>query len=448
MVVVVCYHAFFLKTFSGWWMDDDPRNFGFAKELSNPLILFVNPPLAREFSGTSTVNPMLGISIWLDSHLAYRSYFFAELHNMVILVTIIVLFVLVLRAFGLSPLSISVLLLLWLLSPPMVVVSGWVAARHHLEGLLWSLGAIRIAQFIVAGTWPESGRSISGLLFCLATASLFKETFAIAVPLGVGLYLWSSHRRSSALSCAGLLIFYSIYRCWMVGFTARYDAPLLGPSAFGEFLIRLPHILVGNVGGYVLLGIVLAVLVLTIIRGELSGRVSAYILLLIGTSLAVIYPGAYALHRDWLEPLTWIRIVLLLHTGLLVGASYLLSRWGTGWLRYVAAAVSILYFAWGGMVAQKQWNQLRERYAAEGKYYLNHPDHLVYSEVPASWYLDGVRTLYAIPARHHVTRDDQPKVLAELLHDYQSIWRYSAGNFVEDPELYRTLSARAESVQR
>src|SRR5205814_132900 len=93
--------------------------------------------------------------------------------------------------------------------------------------------------------------------------------------------------------------------------------------------------------------------------------------------------------------------------------------------RLFAVAFALPIVACGGVVTQKHWNVLRAQYAAEGQYYVAHPDRLLYSEVPASWYLDGLRSLYAIPVRHHVTRDDKPKVLADQLAEYHGIWRYS-----------------------
>jgi len=436
------YHALFLNTFNHWWFDDDPRNFGFVKTVANPLALFIDPVLAANFSSAPTLNPMLGVSIWLDSTLAYRNILFAQLHNVVILAATLALLFLVLRKWGLSLLTVSTLLLVWLLSPATVAVSGWLAARHHLEGITWSLAAILVAQKLVLNEWRENGRSISLFLFFLGGAALFKETLAITVPLGVGLYLWHRERKVAALSCALLFLVYCGYRCWMVGFTARYG-PMLSPSGFVEFISRLPYILFGNAGGYALLALALAPLILMYRRGELKPRIVLFTLVVIASALAVIYPGAFALNRDWLEPYTWIRIVLLLHTGLLVGAGYLISRVRMPALSYIAAAVAILVAAAGGSVTQKKWEILLKRYEAEGKYYLEHPDRLLYSEVPAGWYLDGIQMLYAIPVRHHIIVGEEGGPVAELLAGHRAIWRYSDGKFVEDPELFEQLSAKA-----
>lgn len=443
--VALGYHALFLNTFDHWWFDDDPRNFGFVKTVANPLAFFIDPALAVSFSATSTVNPMLGVSIWLDSTLAYRNILFAQLHNVVILAATLVLLFLVLRKWGLSLLAVATLLLVWLLSPATVVVSGWLAARHHLEGLTWSLGAILVAQKLVRGEWRENARSIGLLVFLLGVAALFKETLAITVPLGVGLYLWHRERRVGALSCAALLLVYCGYRCWMVGFTARYHGPLLSPAGFAEFISRLPYILFGNAGGYALLALALAPVILMYRRGELRFRVVLYTVVVIASSLAVIYPGAFALHRDWLEPYTWVRIVFLLHTGLLMGAGYLISRVRAPRLGYIAAAVAISVTTAGGFVTQKKWEILLNRYEAEGKYYLEYPNRLLYSEVPAAWYLEGIRMLYAIPVRHHIVVGEEARPLAESLAGHRVIWRYSDGKFVNDPELFEQLMAKAES---
>lgn len=446
--VALSYHAFFLKTFDHWWVDDDPRNFAIVRSVANPLSFFIDPEVARNFSVTTTVNPMLGLSVWLDSKLAYRNIRFAQLHNVLILTATLCLLFLILRRCGLSLAGASVASLVWLFLPATGVVSEWLAARHHLEGFTWSLAAVLVAQKLVQCEWRQNARSISLLLLLLGFAALSKETSAITVTFGLSLYLWHRGRLYAAVSCVTLFLVYVGYRCWLVGFTAGGDYYVMLPSAFvfAQFLARLPYIFTGNPGGYLLVALTVLAVVMGAARGQLRLRPALYTIAVIASCLTVIYRGALPLYRDWLDPGTWYRIVFFLESGLLVGAAYLMARMPTRHLGYIASVVALPVTIAGGVVTQKKWDLLSRRYEAEGKYYLKYPDRLLYSEVPAGWYLDGIQQLYDVPVRHHVIAGHEQTQLAQQLAAHSEIWRYADGKFVKDPQLFLQLKAETEKT--
>jgi hypothetical protein len=446
--VALSYHFFFLKTFDHWWVDDDPRNFAVVRSVSNPLSFFTDPPIARNFSSTNTVNPMLALSIWLDTRLADRNFRFAQLHNVLILTATLCLLFLILRRCGLSSTGAFATSLIWLFLPATGIVSEWLAARHHLEGFTWSLAAVLVAQKLVQREWLQNAWSIGLLLLLVGFAALSKETSAITVAFGLSLYLWHRGRRHAAISCVALFLAYVGYRSWLVGFTAGEGHYLALPSAlvFAHFLARLPYIFTGNSGGYLLVALAILAAIMAAARGQLRLRPIFYTIAVIASCLTVVCRGALPLYREWLDPGTWYRIVFFLESGLLIGAAYLIARMPAPHLGYIATVVALPIALAGGLVTQKKWDLLSERYEAEGKYYLKYPDRLLYSEVPAGWYLDGIQQLYDVQTRHHVVAGHELPQLAQQLASHLEIWRYADGKFVTDPQLFLRLKAKTEET--
>ena len=444
--VALSYHAFFLKTFDHWWVDDDPRNFATVRSVSNPLSFFTDPATARNFSSTNTVNPMLALSIWVDCRLANQSFRFAQFHNILILTATLCLLFLILRRCGLSAIGAFATSLIWLFLPATGIVSEWLAARHHLEGFTWSLAAFLVAQKLARSEWRQNAGSIGLLLLFVGFAALSKETTAITVSFGLSLYLWHRGRLSAAISCVVLFLVYVGYRSWIVGFTAGEGHYLALPNAlvFVQFLTRLPYVFTGNPGGYLLVALAILAVILAVARGQLRLRPILYASAVIVSCLIVVGRGALPLYREWLDPSTWYRIVFLLESGLLIGTAYLIAKMPTARLGYLTAAVALPIAFAGGVVTQKKWDLLSERYEAEGKYYLKYPDRLLYSEVPAGWYLDGIQQLYDVPTRHHVVAGHELTQLTQQLATHSEIWRYADGKFVTDPQLFRQLKAKVE----
>lgn len=261
-----------------------------------------------------------------------------------------------------------------------------------------------VAHKLVMGEWCEDSRSISLLVLLLGCAALCKETYAATVPLGLFLYLWHFRRKAAAASCVTLFLAYVAYRCWLVGLSAGggYYDTLPNPAVFVQFLARLPYVFAANAGGYLLIVLAIWSAIRLCREGKVGWRVALSTLAVCAACLIVIYRGALPLYGEWLDPGTWYRIVFLLESMLLLGSAYLFARMPNQRFGYIAAFIAFPVLLCGGTVTKRKWDLLSKRYEIEGKYYLKHFDRLVYSEVPAGWFLDGIQHLYDLRDRHHV----------------------------------------------
>lgn len=433
------YHVVLLRTYSHWWFEDDPAVLAAVKTVANPLRFFFDRGLIQGFS--AALVPMLPISMWIDSALAYRSVGFAHLHHFVSLeVTLILLFG-VLRGFGLKSRHACALAILWLLLPATVVVNEFLSVRHYLEGFAWSLAAILVAQKISQGRWRVNAGTMAVLLLLLGAAALSKEIFAFTVPIFVFFYLYDAGRRAAA---AVLLLVPALYladRIWALGTSIYYQAPFVGAGEYLLFLSRFPYIFAGNIGGYVLAVLTAAVLVQLYRAGRIRPEMMAATGLILGSALAAIYPVTFPVNLTWMEHGTWYRAVFVISTGLLLSVGYLISKTAHPYFQRGALIASSIILLLGAIVTARKWQQDMSRYEFEGKYYLAHDDRLIYSELPARWYLAGLSNLYGGP-RHFITFVEHGPLSPEQTATYQTIWRYRDGTFVEDRQLYETLRGK------
>ena len=437
------YNVFFLRTFSHWWFEDDPFLFGFVRTIQNPALFFVSRDTIKSLGAGGALTPFQAVSEWIDSQIAYRSLAFAHFHNTASVAITLMLLFHVLRRFGLSPRAAIVLGLLWLLLPATIVISEFLSARHYLEGFAVSLLAVALAQNIAQEVWRENRRTIALLCLTLACAMLFKELYAITVPLFCAIYLFESQRYRAAVGPLVLIPFFLAYRYWVFGGTLDAGSPHLGPTEYVTYLSRLPYAICGNFGGYALVLLFVLLLAGFARQQKTPGRFLIYAFLIIASNLAVIYPVAFPVSLQWLEHGTWSRALFLLGSGLLIAGGIACFH---SPLRHARTFVPLLTFSvliCGAVATRTEWQRLMLQSKREGRFYVAHPDRLFYSEVPAAFFLDGVRLLYDIPTRHHVLASDQQRPKADSLNRYQTIWRVVDGKYVEDPKLFSELRANA-----
>ena len=438
----VAYNVFFLRTFSHWWFEDDPYLFGFVKTVRNPAAFFHRDTIKALGAG-GALTPFQAISEWIDSSIAYRSLFFAHLHNTIsVTVTLLLLFH-VLRRFAVSSRTAIVLCLLWLCLPATIVVTEFLSARHYLEGLAVTLLAVAIAQNIGQSVWPEKAKTIAPLCLAVSCAMLFKELYAITVPLFCAIYLFETKRYRAAASALLPIPLYFAYRQWVFGSHVDGGSAFLGPTQYLTYLSRLPHMMAGNFGGYALL-ILFVVLLFILARQQKSpARFLVYAALLIGSQLAVLYPVAFPILLQWAEHGTWCRVMFLLGTGLLMAGGVACSHARLRYVRPLAAFATFAVLIFGAVATRAEWQRLMLQSKREGKFYVANPDRLLYSEVPGAFFLDGVRLLYGIPVRHHILSIERPRPPAKVLERHQTIWRMVNGRFEPDPQLFAELRAKA-----
>lgn len=437
------YNVLFLRTFSHWWFEDDACLFGVVRTVPNPVLFFVSRQTIKSLCAGGALTPFQAVSEWIDSHIAFRSVAFAHFHNTVSVALALMLLFHVLRRFGLSARAALIVSLLWLLLPATIVVSEFLSARHYLEGFAVSLLAVAFAQNIVQDVWRESAGRVALLCLVVACAMLFKELYAITVPLFCAIYLFESQRLRAAVATLLLIPLYFLYRYWVFGATVDSGSPWLGPTDYLTYLSRLPYALAGNFGGYALVVLFVVLLVGFARQRKRPGRFLIYAALIIGSDLAVIYPVAFPVSLQWLEHGTWCRALFLLGSGLLMagGIASFHSPWRHA--RAFAAVLAVFVLICGAVVTRTEWQRLKLQSKREGKFYVAHPDRLFYSEVPAAFFLDGVRLLYDIPVRHHIFAAQRQDPPADLLDRHQTIWRVVNGKYVQDPQLFAELRANA-----
>src|SRR5882762_3944042 len=93
---------------------------------------------------------------------------------------------------------------------------------------------------------------------------------------------------------------------------------------------------------------------------------------------------------------------VFVNTIILLGGGYWLGKTQPRSTRAVALVLSALILISGAGTTAQEWQWAMDRYRFEGIYYLAHQNQLIYSELPAFWYLRGLHDLYAVPISHHV----------------------------------------------
>jgi hypothetical protein len=131
--------------------------------------------------------------------------------------------------------------------------------------------------------------------------------------------------------------------------------------------------------------------------------------------------------------------MFFVNTIFLLGGGYWLEKTQTRSARVAALVLSGVILIEGGYVTERHWHDEMVRYKREGRYYLQHNDRLIYSELAAYWYLGGMQTLYEIVPRHYITSREAGPLSPEQAASYQTVWRYRDGTFVEDRQLYEKL---------
>jgi len=427
----------YLEVQRDWWCDDDPALFAFGLRVDDPLSFFHDKELLGYGRlNRNTLTPFQMVSFWIDGRLAPREAGLAYLHSALALAaTAVALMALVARlsgpgwAFGCAA--------TWLFLPSTQAVHEFLSTRHYMEGLLACLIALALGHRVARGDGGVA--AWMGALAFAAVAALCKETYAFAALFGLAALFLFQKRRGPLLSVLLLGALYGAYRLWAHGLRASYGMPLLWPIPFVGVVLRFPYMLAANHGGYLL---ALGIAALTIFRATRAwsrGAVVAVIGLLAG-SVLVVYPVAIALQATWHEPGTWYRATFALNT---IG-------WTLGWVALsrvrdvrvhaLAALLTVAALVPGSLRTRAYWDDYKRSYEIEGRFFLEHPSRLVYSVVPASWYLGGLSRLYDARQPHVTWRDAQGGRLDRgVLAAHPTLWRRDGERMIEDPALFRKL---------
>jgi hypothetical protein len=447
VVIAVLFSAFYLRSLSRWWFEDDPAQFQYVRELSNPVSFFTEPQLMRGFGTGNAVVPFQMLSYWFDMHALGPFPAPAYLHSLLsLLVTLVLLYFTLLRwtgdahaAWGGS--------LLWLLLPSTLAVHYFLGARHYIEGLAFALLAVLFIDRLGHSNYGWGKTAV--VLLCAAVSGaismLFKEVYGAAVPAYFLLTAIHRKRLVQGAIAAGLAFGYFVYRVWMVGTSVSYTMPFLDPVRYLGFLLLAPFTISANYAAYILVGCSIAFTVTLIKRDR---NESSSLLLWAGltaTSLIAIYPVSYAIFVSYRTPLTSYRIPFVVNTIWIVWAVYAAAR-----LRRLTTALIVfgLIVVPGTERTRRYWDQRMSRAESEAVFYLENPDKLVYCEEDATWFLPGVNRFYAVARSHFINKHERTGDNARsMIGSFATIWRYHEGRFVPDPQLFREIQQENSLVR-
>jgi len=430
---------FFLQIYTDFWIDDDATLFAFVSRVDNSFSFFVDKKTICD-SGFS-FTPLQMFSYRMDFLLGGTNPFIAYLHNGFSFLTASLLFCILLLRWCPVPTALMVTIF-WMMLPSTIAVLEFIATRHYMEGLVCTFGAMLLAFKNVEsnGGWKRFLIG-SGALICLFLAMLCKEIYVTATFVILVMIFFYYRRFWEIFSVFLLGGCYVFYRILTLGLTNKYPVHEISLGDYLYFLFKLPYIFIGNYLGY-------AVFFLLFV-GWLFFRISpenrekqrtVYIWLCLAgvlfVSLATIYPGTYYLSQSWQNKTTWYRLPFFVNLVLLIGCVFIFLQLQK-YLRHIIVFVFAIGLMCGVTMSRKEWDSYKDLYEKTGNFYIGNPEKVVYSELPAYWYLGGIKSFYGLSQPYiisfHPDRFQYGKITAT------EVWRYRDGNMVADAKLWTAL---------
>ena len=445
LVFLVLIHlCWFSRLYLDWWFEDDVNHIAYVGLNPDPVDYFTSKKTIHNFSFGRTLTPMLPLSFWIDQRMAPRSETFAYFHTILALLFTVLLMYRVLKPY-LTAKGALAASGLWLFLPSTFAVVEFLAARHYLEGLMWSLAALlcaRRAQVLV----PEDGallhawKSLSWTLLaglCFFAAACCKELYVTSTfLLLIAFFGKAKNYRAMALIFAmgGL---YAAYRIWAIGLNGSgLGAEWASFRNLRLFFARWPYILTGNRGGYVLIAALLAVLAILLVQNRAYWKTLGWAALHLGIAFITIFPVSIHLAASYQQHGTWHRVAFLFNTMALIGACWLVYKAHHKYTAQALCLLSCIFLLEGAHTTTQKWDVQKNMYRQEAAFYLANPDKLLYSTLPAPWFILGVQMAYNKhqPA-HFITptmfRDQVP----EMLRRFPTLWRRIGDDYQPDPAL-------------
>lgn len=425
------------RTYGDYWFEDDAPHRAFVRDHANPFAYF-GPELVSELSLGHSVTPWFPLTFWVDRQFSELSPVPAYLHSAFSLWLTACVFYLLMchylpRRYALVTAS------LWMLLPSTIVTLEFLSTRHYLEGLLLSLLAIGAALKADAYEGRAQRIALALSLGCYLLACTTKEVYVSATFVAL-LCLFVDRRRWLAVlllfGCGGA---YAIYRLISLPSAAKVTGAAFA-SHYHLFLARWPFMFSGHEGGYVLLLAAVLVLILVLAKRCLHWRAVIYGGGLGAVMLLTIFPVSEHITAAYLELGTWYRVVFLFNSFALFAGAYLVARLRQSTVAWVLALVTAACLALGAWRTSRHWDEVKAIHTIEARFYLDHPDRLLYSELPAFWYLHGIHNLYK-PGQepHYITYRDLDK--CARLERFESAWMRVGDRIIEDRQLLERLRA-------
>ena len=451
MVCAAAFCVLYLDSTSKWWFEDDPTHFASAAAVRNPIAFFVDPQVMRRWGTGASLVPMHALSYWCDLRIFGVSAAAARVHSLVSTVLVCTLLFLCLTRYGADPRCSAVAAVLWLFLPATIAVHDYIGPRHYLEGLGWSLAACLVLHRICreppgAPAWRDGAL----LLIFTVAAMLSKETYVATLPALLVLYGASRRRYWPGVMAAVLVIGYAWYRTAMLGPNAVYPQPAWNLGEYARSLWVLPYTFAAGSAGWAYYVGLAAFAAWAFSRDPRPVTKCVVLLLAVyAAGLVAAYPTAAALLLTHETPGTWYRAAFVPSTIALIAGAYMLGRWANRKVQLAALLIFVAIVAPGTQRTRAYWNRRLARSEVEGRFYLAHPDRLVYSEEEAYWFLPGLDRLYGVGRPHSVDKyaPTDPGA-ASALARFSTIWRQQDGAWTEDSALYARLRTQSADGRR
>jgi Dolichyl-phosphate-mannose-protein mannosyltransferase len=434
------YSTVYLRLPSRWWFEDDPTLFAYTSTIHNPASIFADPEVLRHLTIGAALVPMQVLSYWVDIKLAGFSPRWAYTHQVLsFLLTLMLLYALLVQVLHGDAMAAFAGSLVWCLLPATAVVLQSISTRHYMEGLLFCVLSIYLAERL-----RDNGclrwRWKAAVLSAAAIAMLCKETYAPVVPALLLISAWRHRDRVLALLATALACAYALYRCWVFGLGLRYgELPLLTPSQYVKFLPKLPYTLSSNFGGYGLLAAVAALCAYGAFRRRRNLAAVFCFVGIYAISLLAILPVSDMLYGMTRRPDSRYRIVFVLNTIVAVFGTYFAARWAPRRVQGVLAIAALAMLLPGVEKTRELWVDLTSKAELEGKFYVANPDKMLLSEV-AWWFIPGVEQLYGDHRPHYVLMQD---LASAKIDPGTPLWRLDGGIFVPAYDVESLVQAQA-----
>jgi hypothetical protein len=386
------------------------------------------------------------LSFWLDVHLWGVSPTAAYLHSLLSTLVTALLLSLVLARLTRSPGVSAAVALVWVALPSTIAVHSYLGTRHYIEGLGWSLAACTCLLRICQRPPHEAGiRDTLLLVLFAAAAMLSKEIYVTVLPAFIFLYALNHRRYALGAAAPALLLAYAGYRLALLGPALAYPVLPVSSRDYLRYLAVLPYTFAANAGGYGWYACLAGGAVWALVRERQSASKDLLLLFsLFSAGLLATYPTVAAVLPTYRTPGTWYRAVFISSTLALVAGCYLLARYAARSVQVAAFCLLIGILIPGIRATQAYWEGRFARAEAEGKFYLTHPDKLVYSEEDAYWFLPGLERLYGVARSHYINKSDIGNAHTKaMLATFSTIWRYREGAWTEDSDLYSVIASRS-----
>ncbi|MFB3776750.1 MAG: hypothetical protein ACE141_04040 [Bryobacteraceae bacterium] len=424
------YTVGYLRLPSRWWYADDPAVFAVADSLRNPAGIFTDQGVMRGIGAGGAAAPMQIFSFWVDVRLGGISPRFAYGHQIAsFLAAGLLLYALLLRLLRADPVAPFFLTVLWALLPSTLVVLQHIAARHYMEGLLFSALALNLVARLPA-EGARRGPFFAGIFLSIAVAALCKETYAALLPAVVLLVAWQRRDRVLAAGIMTIALAYVAYRFWLLGPAISYGMPLLTVWHYLKLLSKLPYALTSNYAGYLVAALMVGVCIRFARHGQENRRILLYVVLAAALSLAAISPVAYALYGDIRTPGAWYRALFLLNTQVVFCAGVMAVRATGRAVQSLILVVALAGSAAGAHKTRRHWDRITTSAELEGKFYLDNPGKILLSTEEAWWFIPSIHWLYGVKEPHYAFANRKPPV---PIAPGTPVWRLHGDKFRVEP---------------